>query len=255
MYLLYVDDSGDCGLANSPSRYYALSGLVIHERHWRACLDKLIAFRQRMRQSYSLRLREEIHAAHLITRPGSLRRIPRQNRLAILRAFAKEVGATPHFRVINVLVDKQGKSLSYHVFTSAWNAMIQRFENTLAAGNFPGAGGPNECGLLLSDHTDDKSLTLLLREMRRYNPIPNQAQHGVGYRNLSLTRIVEDPNFRDSEHSYFIQAADTCAYLLYQHIEPNAFMRRKAGQNYFHLLDDILCTVCSPRDPEGIVRL
>ena len=34
MFLMYVDESGDCGLQNSPTRYLVLTGLVIHELRW-----------------------------------------------------------------------------------------------------------------------------------------------------------------------------------------------------------------------------
>jgi hypothetical protein len=91
--------------------------------------------------------------------------------------------------------------------------------------------------------------------MRRYNPVPNQAPYGPGYRNLTIGKLIEDPNFRDSGHSYFVQAADLAAFLLYQHLEPNAYMRSKGGQNYFYRLEPILCKVASKRDPHGIVRL
>ncbi|SDF02686.1 DUF3800 domain-containing protein [Sporolituus thermophilus] len=31
MYFLYVDESGDTGIVDSPTRYYVLAGLVVHE--------------------------------------------------------------------------------------------------------------------------------------------------------------------------------------------------------------------------------
>ena len=34
MFLMYVDESGDSGLINSPSTHFVLSGLVIHESDW-----------------------------------------------------------------------------------------------------------------------------------------------------------------------------------------------------------------------------
>ena len=34
MYLMYVDESGDVGMVNSPSRYFVLVGLVLHELRW-----------------------------------------------------------------------------------------------------------------------------------------------------------------------------------------------------------------------------
>jgi hypothetical protein len=172
MYLMYVDESGDCGMTNSPTRYFVLTGLVVHELRWRAYLNQLIAFRQQMKQSFGLRLREELHAAAMISRPGSLVRIRRNDRLTIIRLFAAELAAMTDVNVINVVVDKQGKPAKYDVFGMAWKALIQRFENTLSRHNFSGPANPDECGILFPDRTDDKKLVQLLRKMRRYNPIP-----------------------------------------------------------------------------------
>ncbi len=54
MYLMYVDESGDPGTVNSPTRYFVLSGLVVHELSWLATLDSLIDFRRRMRDTFGL---------------------------------------------------------------------------------------------------------------------------------------------------------------------------------------------------------
>jgi hypothetical protein len=90
MFLMYVDESGDPGLNNSNSKYFALSGLVLHELRWQVFMDQIIQFRQRMKSAFGLKLREEIHAAHFINRPGNLARIHRNDRLTILRSFANE---------------------------------------------------------------------------------------------------------------------------------------------------------------------
>ena len=224
MYLLYVDETGDSGIANSPSRYFALSGLVIHELRWRAYLDDLIDFRKQMRQRYTLKLREEFHAAAMITRPGDLVRIRRHERLAMIRHFADRIAAMADASIINVLVDKQNKRPDYDVFGMAWKALIQRFENTIRHHNFPGPGN-------------------------------TMAMYGPGHRDIPLLAIIEDPNFRDSEHSYFIQTVDLASFLLYQHHAPNAYMKANGGQNYFTRLRPILCLCASPREPDGIVRL
>ena len=44
MYLLYVDESGDIGLDNSPTNYFCLSGLVVHELRWDATLAAVVSF-------------------------------------------------------------------------------------------------------------------------------------------------------------------------------------------------------------------
>ena len=112
MYLMYVDESGDCGLVNSPTRYFVLTGLVIHELRWRSCLEQIIAFRRHIRVKYGLRLREELHAATLITSPGSLVRIKKYDRLAIIRAFANELAAMTDLNLINIVVNTR-RSLNF----------------------------------------------------------------------------------------------------------------------------------------------
>lgn len=255
MHLMYIDASGDTGLDNSPTRYFVLSGLVVHELRWQQYLDQMIAFRQRMKAGFGLKLREEIHAAAMINNPGELVRIPRNDRLTILRLLADELASMPDISIVNIIVDKQGKAPAYDVFAMAWKALLQRFENTMSNRNFPGPSNPDERGMVFPDHTDDKKLMQLVRQMRKYNPVPNQPRFGIGYRNLLIRLIVEDPSFRESRHSLFIQAADLAAFLLYQFVCPSAYMRKKSAQNYLKRLEPLLCKVASSRDPFGIVRL
>lgn len=255
MYLMYADESGDSGMVNSPTRFFCLSGLVVHELRWRDCLEELIRFRQAMRNKFGLRLREEIHARSLISRPGRLMRIPRHDRLAILRHFADALAAMPELNIINIALDKHGKQQNYDAFDLAWKALIQRMENTLRCQNFPGPKNPDERGLVFCDGIGDKKIVQLIRKMRGYNPVPVQQWFGSGYRNLGLSYVLEDPSFRNSAHSYFIQAVDTAAFLLHQYLAPNGYMRKVAGQNYFRRLKPILCLKASSTDPLGIVRL
>ena len=255
MFLMYADESGDPGLVNSPTRYFVLSGLVFHELRWHSTLNRLVDFRRRMRGAQGLKLREEIHAGAMLTNPKDLLRIKKHERLAIIRALIGEIAQLEDVSLINVLVDKQGKPAGYNVFESAWTALIQRFENTIAHRNFPGPANADDRGMTFPDHTDDKKLTVLMRKMRRYNPIPNMIGMGGGYRNLTLQRIVGDPKFRASHISYFVQAADACAFALYQYTTPSAYIKKQRAKNLFLKLDPILCRVASPGDAHGIVRL
>lgn len=254
---MYVDESGDSGLVNSPTRYFVLSGLVMHELRWQAHLDHLINFRQTLRQTYGLRLREEFHAGAMLTRPGTeLTRITKHHRLAMIRHFADYLAGMTELSIINIVIDKQTKTGNYDVFEMAWKALIQRFENTLSHHNFPGPRNADDRGLLLCDHTEDKKVRTVMRRMRKFNPVPHHPLHpATGQRNIPLLTIVEDPNFRDSIHSFFIQAVDLAAFLIYQSLAPNSYMRRNSGQNYYRRLSPILCRHASRTDPHGIVRL
>jgi hypothetical protein len=89
--------------------------------------------------------------------------------------------------------------------------------------------------------------------MRRYNPIPNQARFGAGYRDLRLTYVIEDPIHRDSRMTYFIQAVDTIAFLIYQGKNPGSYMRKKGARPYFKRLLPIFFQRATLKNRFGIV--
>jgi hypothetical protein len=252
---MYVDESGDTGLVGSPTNYYILSGVVMHELCWSDYLDQLIDFRKRMLKTFGLHLREEIHSSEFISHPKDIARIQKSDRLTIIRSFANELATMSELNVINIIVRKTGKPSNYDVFENAWRALIQRFDNTHSHNNFRGPKNPEDKEMIIADNTDMKKLTSLVRKMRRFNPVPNNPTFGPGYRDLRIRHLIEDPNFRDSKESYFIQAADLIAYLLYQHNNPCSYMKKKSAQNYFLRFDPILCKVASNSDPLGIVWL
>jgi hypothetical protein len=182
MYLMYVDESGDSGLVNSPTEYFILTGMVVHELRWHDTLEALIEFRRRMRVAFGLLMREEIHAGAMLTRPGELVRIKRNDRLAIIRHFVDALAGMSFLNFINVRVNKRTKAADYLPFERAWQALIQRFENTLNYRNFPGPANPDDKGAIFCDETDEAMLRALYRKMRVYNPVPHmQARFGPGY--------------------------------------------------------------------------
>lgn len=251
MYLLYVDESGDVGLVHSPSPYFALSGFVVHELRWHDTLEAIIQFRQHLRDTYGFKLRDEIHAGHMIRKPGVLARIPKSIRLKILREVLDFEAGLPDISIINVVIDKSGKPANFDIFDAAWMTLIQRFHNTISHKNFPGPQNPDDKGLLIVDQTEERKLRNISRRMRRYNPVPNVG--GTGARPIPITTLVEDAVHRNSLHSYFIQLADVNAYFLYQRFQACGYVKKKGARNYFNRLRPVLCTVASRTDPDGIV--
>lgn len=253
MYILYVDESGDTGLNTSQSRYFILSGFVVHELRWHDTLEAIIDFRRSLKAKYKLRLRDEIHAADFMYNPGPASHIPKHIRLKILRDTLDFQAKLPDINVVNVVVDKHGKAANFDVFDTAWNCLIQRFHNTLSHRNFPGPRNPIDLGLLVSDNTNEPKLRSLVRRMRRYNPVPNMS--APGYRQILLTTLVEDPVHRDSRHSYFIQLSDVNGYFLTQKFKPSKYIKKKGAHNYFDRLNPVLCLAATARNPQGIVIL
>jgi hypothetical protein len=266
MYLMYVDDSGDCGMPadGSPSNLFCLSGLVVHELRWKQTLADLAAFRRWLRCRYKVNIEDELHAAEMINKPSklaaSLQRLRKHERLAIIRHFADAIAGLSDVNVINVVVDKRtGKVPNKdEVFRWAWYAMFQRFENTIRYQNFPGPKNSDDQGLVFPDNTDGQKLKRFLQQMRLSNPLKVQQVSGAFvYDDKPIRVIIEDPVLRDSRESYFIQAADCAAFLLKQSVEPSSYMKRHGGNAYLGRLDPVLCKRASDKDPsgKGVVRL
>lgn len=253
MYLMYVDESGDPGhLPSSPTTHFVLSGLTVHELRWKPVLQDLMGFRLMLKARYGLKLREELHAGELLSKPGDLARIPKHTRLEILRLSMDWLARRPDIGVTTVVVDKRGKADD--VFAIAWRHLIQRFETTIWAHNFPCGGHLPDRGMVLPDNTNGKHLTQIMRQMRHFNPMTNYAStNGCSYRNLALEYVIEDPFMKDSASSYLHQMADIVAYFARQLYQPNAYLQKKYATNYYHRLQPILNLKASKTHPLGIV--
>lgn len=264
MYLMYADESGDCGMPSdgSPSRLFCLTGLVVHELRWRDTVTELLRFRHWLKQKYCVYLEAEIHAAAMINKPGklhpSIKKLKKHERLAIVRQFADKIATLSDVSIINVVVDKQGKAPDKNeVFRWAWYSLFQRFENTIRCRNFPGPKNSHERGIVFPDNTDGGKLKRFLNDMRQRNPLRIKQHGAVVYKDEPIQIIIEDPVLRDSRESYLIQAADCTAFLLKQSIEPSAYMKKHGGNAYLQRLAPVLCAHASNKDPSGlgVVRL
>jgi len=254
MYLMYVDESGDTGLVNSPTDYFILSAIVFHELRWRTILDDLVAFRREIRNSKGLKLREEIHSTHMINKPGELKRISRNDRLDIMKKCIDWMNTQPDLNIFSVSVLKKDKP--DEVFEIAWNALINRFENTIRHKNFSGPQNADDRGIILSDNTEGEKLRTLVRKMRHYNVVPNKKDTFLsGFRNLKLHYVIEDPILRDSKNSFIHQMNDVLAYCVRQRYEPNAYMKKKGGHNFYKRLENVIVKKVTKSNNYGIVEL
>ena len=251
---MYVDESGDCGTINSPTRYFILSAIVIHELRWKPILQDLVSFRKALRDSKGLKLRDEIHCTHFINKPGELKRIKRNDRVDIIKKCIDWLDAQADISIFSVCVDKRFKTGD--IFEIAWNALLMRFENTIRYKNFAGPKNPDDRGIVLSDNTDGDKLRKLIRRMRHYNVIPNRNDiYNSGYRNLTLNYVIEDPILRDSQFSLMHQMNDVVAYCARQLYEPNNFMKKKGGHNFYKRLEKVVLKVVSKTNDKGIAEL
>ncbi len=108
---MYVDESGDPGpYQSNNSQHYILSGLIIHEEGWRDALSKLKEFRQFIKKTYGLLLKNEMHTVELIRikKITEYRKIKKADRIKILELFLQNIPIIfSTSRIINICLDKK----------------------------------------------------------------------------------------------------------------------------------------------------
>ena len=78
---------------------------------------------------------------------------------------------------------------------------------------------------------------------------------GQDWKNLPLSRIVEDPFYKNSAQSFFVQIVDFAAYALLRRENQILSKNRYGVHQMFDILDPILVRESSTYDPQGIIRL
>lgn len=235
MYLVYVDESGDVGTVNSPSQNFVLSGMVFHESNWLPFLNDIILFRKALKAKYGLKLKDEIHASEFINgRPVCRAYINRYDRLMILKECLDYLNSKNFISIVTLKYEKTQARVNSDVFEEAWTWFIQRIENTVLYGNFPGSLKQDNA-ILIPDNSDVAKLNGITRKMRRFNPVNNAVTYASGSRMMPLKTVIKDPIFRDSKNSYFHQLVDVVAYFARQNFECNNYIKNRGARRYYEL--------------------
>lgn len=244
MYFAYFDESGDSGMADSPTATFVLAALLVEDTNWLSALDQTIAFRRFLRDEFRIPPRAELKASWLIHSKGDIRAsgLTYPARLAAYRAalrFQRKVGI---FRVFAIMVVKpRVVSHSLDVREVAWRYAIQRLERF---------GTANKDNLhLLPDEGHGDFIRKKIRTMRRFSMVPSAFGGSTLKRNAE--NVVEDPSDRRSSESYFVQLADLNAYAAFRKIFPGATV---GGDLWDELGDARIAEVNALRGgPTGIV--
>ncbi len=238
---MYVDDSGDPGI-NPQSKYFVLSGMVVHESQWNTFFDNIIDFRRNLKLRKGLTINTEIHASDFIMKNQKVKiNIAPRDRLHILKLTLEFLAKQP-ISIITVRIDKSDPTnANQNFFDYAWTVLLTRFHNTINFENFPNKSD-NDYGIVISDQTNQKKLRKIQRKLRVYNPTPNDTNNDYEheYRNIQAVKIIEDPSIRDSRHSQMIQMVDVVSYFARVTYQPNKRIRTLKARNYYKILDPVV---------------
>ena len=75
-------------------------------------------------------------------------------------------------------------------------------------------------------------------------------------KNIPVSRILEDPFFKDSSTSYFVQLVDFCAYALLRMEKPIPSRTKFGYDKMYEILRPVCVQECNRKDPRklGIIR-
>ena len=238
MYLIYIDDSKDEQLC-------VFSALAVPVIEWRNVFQRIKAYRKALQDFYTISIYYELHAHKFVKGEGSLgstKIVPKGLRCQIFKDTLHFITTLPGVRNFNVCFPIQKEDWAFERLLNRINRTMQEWDSH---------------ALLMCDEGKEMEYIRLVRRMGVYNPINSrygQWQDGRPTRNIPIDRIIEDPVFKRSDWSYFIQLADFSAYALLRQERPTAYSLRYGLDKAFELLRPIWVRESSPEDPQHVIR-
>jgi len=235
MWFAYLDESKE------ENKFFVYTALIVDAANWSKAFLALKQMRQTMKSQGDIYIRKELHAWKFASGKGQIatRRIDKAERAKIFEWVLRVAVDTGLFRIISAVNTNE---------MYAFERLMNRLNRTaLAQGHEL---------ILICDQGQEAQFTKRIRKMRVHNPIPsNQGSWqdtGQTTRNITLDRFLEDPFFKDSNSSYFIQLADFCAYALLRMERPIASRSALGYDTFYPVLEPIVFKECNARDPRGL---
>lgn len=242
MHFIYIDDS-----TVRPVNIF--SALAIPHNNWNEVFALLRKWREHLRDVHGIPLSFEMHATDFLSgrnTGGKIAHLSRHKRSQIFHKYIEVVEYMEKFGV-----------RTFHVCTTnddqyqAFERLLNRINRTMLAWD--------SYAHLVCDNGKERQYTQMVRKMRVHNPIPSNRgkwDKGSSTKNIPIERIIEDPQFKNSERSYFIQTADFLAYSLLRYEHPNAKAKQRRIHTSFNQLEKVLVKECNLSDikSKGIIR-
>ncbi len=237
MHLVYIDDSKD-------GKAICFSALIIPAERWLEGFNQLLAMRRTMKERGGIYIKQELHATDWVGGRGNVsnRTIVRVERVQIFNWVLRHIVNLPDIQILNAFGSRSKED-------ELFKRLIQRVENNVSK--------INSHAIILSD--EGKNYDALLRKMRRFNYIPSAKgawADGSTSKNIPAEHVIEDIIYRDSKRSFFIQAADFCAFSLLRFEMPTERAVRMGFDKSLMILEPALVKAAFGSDPKklGIIR-
>jgi len=210
VYICYFDESGITGTPHKKQKYanwFVLNCTMVIEEEWLIVLNALVKLRKDLRNKYHISPRKELKGSDFRTGMGAFDGLfmPRKTRMDIYKDILNWESTMP-ISTFSIAVNKSqvmSKGWSDAMYC-AWNFALNRLHVKCSPQN------DDERFSVFSDEGHAMKVIKWVRTMRRFNHVPSH--YGPISLPFRIERVIEDPSFRDSKHSYFVQIADLNAY-------------------------------------------
>lgn len=199
---VYLDESYDNDL-------FVYSGLCIRDGEWNAVFAEVRDFRRVLRSNHGIYMKKELHASKFAKGRGraSSRTLGKWERRKVFHMTMDSIEQLSTYRnvtILNTVCRPRDKSQTLGYLLNKVQRMVVEEKGW---------------AVLLFDEGNEVAITRAVRRLRVYNPVGSRYgtwTGGQASRNLPIDRIIEDPFFKQSQSSYFLQLADFVAYAVLQ---------------------------------------
>lgn len=249
MYFCYVDESGDCGMydATKPketgSAFFILVGIIVAANKWKISLGTMKAFRKKIAREGFLPYDVEFHCAEMIDphKEKAYTSISVSERWKLIEEYAETLGQNTAFSLITVVIDKTKTILEPKEYlTTAITKLYQAFDEFLKA--------RETNGTLFFGRANENHITTHVRKLL------GTGASGENIPDVRIGWVIEDPIFRISSDSMFIQSADVVAYTLKEKEFPQISRKKYNADRIFQKKLSPVCFKSKIADEDGIIR-
>jgi hypothetical protein len=236
MHLIYIDESRD-------EELYVFSALAIAADRWQAAFQGVRQFRHDLQHSDGIRIYEELHAWKFVSGRGDIadRVVTKGRRCQIFRESLQMTATLPGVSLINAVYPANQEEAAFDALLDGINRMLCEWGSH---------------AILVCDDGKEETYTRLARRRHIYSPVATSTgrESSQQLHNGTEERILEDPFFKPSDQSYFVQLSDFCAYALLRRERPLPSKSKYGLDRAFSLLSPIFVLEANPNDPEGVIR-
>lgn len=244
--IAYIDESYD-------SSQFVMSALIVPEADWRSGFAHLQNYRRDLKARHGIFTSKEFHATEFVAGRGRLapKPIPKGLRAHLFKEYLAMLAGLPGAAIISGCWSMRGFT-QREIHLKAFARIQERLQTRSVKSN--------SHIISIIDEGRATELQRIARKSKVWNPVGSRFgawEDGASYKNIPNDRLIEDPVFKSSQQSYFLQSADFIAYaLLKSEVIPTPHVAKYGIDRAYGLLEPICVKAASSKDPRclGIVR-